>query len=161
MQIGVTSDTHIPDRAAALPEKMKEDFSEVDEIIHAGDLTSGGVKAKLEHLAALTAVSGNCDKFSLNKDLSKSLTVKREGFKISVYHGYGLDRDILTKLSYKFPGSSVVVFGHTHNAQKQWNKGQLFLNPGSPTVPRGQSFGSYAVLNIDKEEGITAEIKKV
>ncbi len=161
MKIGVTSDTHIPDRAKALPERMRNDFSEVDEIIHAGDLTSKVVKNKLKTLAPFTAVSGNCDNFTLSKELKNELTLEREGIKISLHHGYGLGRDVLSKLSYKFDSSSVIIFGHTHNVFKQWKNKQLFLNPGSPTVPRGQSFGSYAILNIESKNNIIAQIKKI
>ncbi len=161
MLIGVTSDTHIPDRAAFLPEKMKEDFGEVEEIIHAGDHTSAEIKQKLENLAPLTSVAGNCEKFHLSKNLQKSLSLEREGLRISVHHGYGLGRDVMTKLGYKFAFSALIIFGHTHKASKHWNNGQLFLNPGSPTVPRGQSFGSYAILQVEEGSIISADIKKV
>ena len=51
MLIGLISDTHIPDRAKEIPEKVFEAFSEVDLIMHAGDLTSPKVIDDLEQIA--------------------------------------------------------------------------------------------------------------
>lgn len=38
MRIGVISDTHIPERAKEIPEKILRDFKNVDMVIHVGDL---------------------------------------------------------------------------------------------------------------------------
>ena len=37
MLIGVISDTHIPERAKKIPDKVYELFEDVDLILHAGD----------------------------------------------------------------------------------------------------------------------------
>jgi len=56
MLIGLISDTHIPDRARELPEKVIEAFENVELIIHAGDLTSPKVIEELENIAPVMAV---------------------------------------------------------------------------------------------------------
>lgn len=43
MIIGLISDTHIPERAKKLPKEIFEHFSDVDLIIHCGDVTSESV----------------------------------------------------------------------------------------------------------------------
>ncbi|SDL85946.1 metallophosphoesterase family protein [Halarsenatibacter silvermanii] len=161
MKLGVISDTHIPDRSPALSEKVREDFQNVDEIWHAGDITSDNLIKQLENIAPVKAVKGNCDGFSLGRELKSSLTLKRAGFKISLDHGDGLGRDKISKLSYRFDESDVIIFGHTHRAFKSWQKDQLFLNPGSPTVPRRQKYGSFALLEICANREIDVELRKI
>ena len=58
MLIGLISDTHIPDRAKVLPQKVMEAFSEVELILHAGDLTSPKVIEELETIEKLAGVEG-------------------------------------------------------------------------------------------------------
>ena len=66
MLIGLISDTHIPDRARELPEKVIEAFENVELIIHAGDLTSPKVIEELENIAPVMAVQGNMDRVNGN-----------------------------------------------------------------------------------------------
>ncbi len=161
MRIGIISDTHIPDRASSLPAVLYEDLDGVEEIIQAGDLTTQTVRDRLEELAPVSGVAGNCDRRAVREAFPQEMTIIREGIKISVHHGYGLGRDMLSRLSYKFDDSQVIIFGHTHRFYREWQNDQLFLNPGSPTAPRRQNFGSYALLNIRGEEEIDVEIKKI
>ena len=51
MLIGLISDTHIPDRARQIPQKVLTSFKDVDLIIHAGDLTTQSVIDELEEYA--------------------------------------------------------------------------------------------------------------
>ena len=62
MLIGLISDTHIPDRAKEIPQKVFDAFSEVDLILHAGDLTSLKVIEDLEKIAPVMAIQGNMDR---------------------------------------------------------------------------------------------------
>ena len=48
MIVGVISDTHIKDRAPKIPDAIYDEFSDVDLIIHCGDLTSEHVLDELE-----------------------------------------------------------------------------------------------------------------
>ncbi len=163
-KIGIVSDTHIPDRVRRLPDRLLDDFSSADKIIHAGDLTSSKVMEKLADVAPVSCVHGNCDGISLRRKLPESFTRSWAGIKISACHGYYSSRNILRNLAYQFDESRVIIFGHTHRAFKSREDDRLFINPGSPTVPRGQSSGTYAILHIEEkveEDNIRVEFKKV
>ena len=86
MLIGLISDTHIPDRARILPQKVLDAFSNVDLIIHAGDLTSPKVLDELEEIAPVMAVQGNMDRAN-GIDLPKAKVIEAEDLKIGVIHG--------------------------------------------------------------------------
>ena len=86
MIIGLISDTHIPDRAKEIPQKVFDAFSEADLIIHAGDLTSPKVMDELEEIAPVMAVQGNMDRAN-GIDLPKAKVIEAEGLKIGVIHG--------------------------------------------------------------------------
>ena len=83
MLIGLISDTHIPDRAKVLPQKVIEAFSNVDLILHAGDLTSPRVIEELEEIAPVMAVQGNMDRVN-GIDLPKAKVIEAEGLKIGI-----------------------------------------------------------------------------
>ena len=86
MLIGLISDTHIPDRAKILPQNVIDAFSDVDLILHAGDLTSPRVLDELEQIAPTMAVQGNMDRAN-GIDLPKAKVIEVEGLKLGVIHG--------------------------------------------------------------------------
>ena len=86
MLIGLISDTHIPDRAKQLPQNVFDAFSDVDLILHAGDLTSLEVINQLEQIAPVMAVQGNMDRVNWI-NLPKAKVVEAEGLKIGIVHG--------------------------------------------------------------------------
>ncbi len=59
--VGLISDTHVPKRAAKVPQKVFDIFQNVDFIIHAGDLVELSVIDELEQAAPVLAVHGNMD----------------------------------------------------------------------------------------------------
>lgn len=60
MNVGILSDTHIPDRENELPAPFRERIAAADHVVHAGDVTGSTALADLRELAAeLTAVRGN------------------------------------------------------------------------------------------------------
>ncbi|MBW2622762.1 MAG: metallophosphoesterase family protein, partial [Deltaproteobacteria bacterium] len=61
MKIGLISDTHIPEAGDSLPERVREVFSDVELILHAGDLHVLDVLDWLEQIAPVKAVRGNGD----------------------------------------------------------------------------------------------------
>ena len=81
MLIGLLSDTHIPDRAKVLPQKVIDTFSDVELILHAGDLTSPRVIKELEEIAPVMAVQGNMDRVN-GTDLPKAKVIEAEGLKM-------------------------------------------------------------------------------
>lgn len=157
MKIGAISDTHIPSRSYNLPEKVFEVFKDVDLILHAGDIEDLSVIEKLEEIAPVVAVSGNCDD---NSDLNPTEVIEVEGIKIGLIHGVVYPRGDTQQLYYlaKELGVDVLVSGHTHQSMIQQTKDILLLNPGSPTQPR---LTDPTVMIIDITDGkIEANIIK-
>lgn len=56
MKLGLISDTH-----GYLHPRIHDLFSDVDEILHAGDIDSDDVLIELQAIAPVTAVRGNMD----------------------------------------------------------------------------------------------------
>ena len=149
--IGVVSDTHIPGRAAQLPEAMLSAFGEVDLILHAGDLTSLEVMEALEELAPVEAVQGNMDDLKVRARLAERRIVEAEGCRIGLVHGsgspLGLERRALR--AFEANGVQAVVFGHSHKPFNHRVGEVLLFNPGSPTDRRFSPHGSFGRLRVN------------
>ena len=83
MLIGLISDTHIPDRAKEIPQKVIDAFKDVDLILHAGDLTSMKVIEELEKIAPTIVIQGNMDRIN-GIDLPKTKVITAEDLKIGL-----------------------------------------------------------------------------
>ncbi len=134
--VGLISDTHVPKRAAKVPQRVFDIFQNVDFIIHAGDLVELSVIDELEQAAPVLAVHGNMDTLETNDVLPSINSLKLFGWKIGVTH----DPDVQNgsdKMIYfaQENGFNVLVYGHTHCPRINWEGKILFVNPGSPTDP--------------------------
>ena len=160
MLIGLISDTHIPDRAKEIPEKVLETFQNVDLILHAGDLTSTDVIAELEQIAPVRAVQGNMDR-SKGIDLPKAIIIESDGLKIGMAHGEVYPRADTQQLLYlaKQLDVDILVTGHSHQPKIEQTEGVLLLNPGSPVVPR-LADRTVMLLEINNKE-VDVEIVKI
>lgn len=160
MLIGLISDTHIPDRAKVLPQKVMEAFSEVELILHAGDLTSPKVIEELETIAPVMAIQGNMDRVN-GIDLPKAKVIEAEGLKIGLIHGEVYPRADSSQLLYlaKELNVDILVSGHSHQPKIEQKDGILLLNPGSPIVPR-LADRTVMLLEINNEE-VDVEIVKI
>jgi hypothetical protein len=160
MLIGLISDTHIPDRARVLPQKVLEAFSDVELILHAGDLTSPRVLDELEELAPVMAVQGNMDR-AHGIDLPRAKVIEAEGLRIGVIHGEVYPRSDSDQLLYlaKELDVDILVSGHSHQPKIEQKDGVLLLNPGSPIVPR-LADRTVMLLEISNRE-VDVEIVKI
>lgn len=160
MLIGLISDTHIPDRAKVLPQKVMEAFSEVELILHAGDLTSPKVIEELETIAPVMAIQGNMDRVN-GIDLPKAKVIEVEGLKIGLIHGEVYPRADSSQLLYlaKELNVDILISGHSHQPKIEQKDGILLLNPGSPIVPR-LADRTVMLLEINNEE-VDVEIVKI
>lgn len=158
MQIGVISDTHMPRRGNTLPHFVRKAFSNVDMILHAGDINDWSVLRELNELAPTTAIAGNTDSEALTDILGQKQTLELNGYRVGLTHGHlGSGQSTPERALHTFPGVDVIVFGHSHQPYNQKHGGQLLLNPGSATDPRGEPRPSVAILTLD-EKGAGAEI---
>lgn len=160
MLIGLISDTHIPDRARILPQKVIDAFNDVELILHAGDLTSLKVIDELEEIAPVMAVQGNMDRAN-GIDLPKAKIIEIEDLKIGVIHGEVYPRADSDQLVYlaKELNVDILVSGHSHQPKIEQKDGILLLNPGSPVVPR---LADRTVMLLEvKNKEVDVEIIKI
>ena len=160
MLIGLISDTHIPDRARILPQNVLDAFSNVDLILHAGDLTSPKVIEELEELAPVMAVQGNMDR-ARGINLPKARVIEAEELRIGLVHGEVYPRADTQQLLYlaKELNADILVSGHSHQPKIEQKEGILLLNPGSPIVPR-LADKTVMILEINNKE-VDVEIIKI
>jgi putative phosphoesterase len=150
-QVGVISDTHIPDRTRRLPNGFLSDLDQyhLDLILHAGDISVPRVLDELKEIAPVLAVKGNRDLvFGNELPISRSLEIN--GHKVFLSHGhmgafsYWMDKfqhvvkgyrsdRYIKRLMNAAPDASVYIFGHSHSVEEIRQDGKLFFNPGSVT----------------------------
>jgi uncharacterized protein len=119
--IGLISDTHgllRPEAVAAL--------GGCDRLVHAGDVGSADVLARLRDLAPTVAVRGNVDVGPWAAALPRSKIVELGGHLIYVIH-------ILADLERQPApaGVAAVIYGHSHKPSIEDRDGVLYVNPGS------------------------------
>ncbi|MBQ1186230.1 MAG: YfcE family phosphodiesterase [Clostridia bacterium] len=93
-------------------------------------------------------VSGNCDYSSTYKSADTAVV---GGKKIFFTHGHHLSvKSGIGRLKQMalVEGASIVLYGHTHVANKEYADGIHFVNPGSLSSAREGSTG-YAVIDIE------------
>ncbi|MHA1914986.1 MAG: metallophosphoesterase family protein [Promethearchaeota archaeon] len=161
MKYGIISDTHITlnsnqELVRSLIEQLKHAFSDVDIIIHAGDVSEPFFLEELEKIAPVSCVRGNIDN---SGDLKQFIVITANLYKIGVIH-------ILPENLEEFAKEhdlQIIVFGHTHIPLiKGTTFDLLLLNPGSPTKPKAppQKPGFHKpvarptvmTLNFDKDD---------
>jgi uncharacterized protein len=165
MKIGVISDTHIApqidaryllernfiDKPEYLYEILKPHFSDVDAIIHAGDITHLSVIDSLEQFGQVYAIAGNMDSSDTYHKLNDKKILELGGFRIGVIHGWGSENGLTLKIRQKFISDNVncIVFGHTHNPYNRIEDDILMFNPGSPTDKRFTEHRTIGLLYLD------------
>lgn len=162
-RVGVLSDTHIPQKARALPSRVLDAFAGVDLILHGGDLVTPEVLDLLQRIAPVEAVGGNNDPAELCERLGWKKVVEVGGARIGLVHGHrGRGRNTPDRAAHAFrrePGVAAVVFGHSHlplvaePGKKLFPESDplpfLLFNPGSPTDRRHAPRCSYGFLTIE------------
>lgn len=151
--VGLISDTHIPNRAVTVPQKVFEIFKNVDFIIHAGDLVELGVIDELEQAAPVLAVHGNMDTPEVCNALPALNSLKIFDWKIGVMHDPNIlhGAEEMEQLAKQY-GFNVFVYGHTHSSRIKWEQKTLYINPGSPTDPASMTNKpSVALLKVTKD----------
>lgn len=149
MKIGLLADTHVP-QVATLPEAVLRAFQGVDLILHAGDVYDSAVLDELETVAPVLTAWGNGD-LGLEADprVKMAQVVPVDGIRIGVVHCLTYPQLPLERV---FGGTvDVVVFGNSHLASISTRDGVLFVNPGSPTLPKyvGGRLGTVGFLEVE------------
>jgi hypothetical protein len=163
LKIGIISDTHGNERICR--QIWQSYFKDVQLIIHAGDILYHGPRNPItegynpaglaEFLNAspipLLVARGNCDadvdRLVLQYLLSPFLFMQFGNFRIMVEHGDGpgLEKHYMIDTSRKY-GIHLFITGHTHKRMLERVENVVLLNPGSPTLPKGDGIPSVALL---------------
>lgn len=147
-RIGVISDTHLAGSNERLKLIAQRFFSDVDLVLHAGDLVDISV---LDAFCGkkVKAVCGNMDPPSVVKVLPETLVLELDGFKIGLMHGWGRPFNLEDKLLKALGKVDCLVYGHTHRHANSERDGVLFFNPGSAADKRFCNVNSVGIIEID------------
>ncbi len=173
MLVGIIADTHIPHRLKAVPQAVFELFSEVELILHAGDIVDPRILDDLASLAPVKAVRGNVHLVdrTLDPQLPKVQRLHILGHHIVLTHGHGSfvrgslervrywlsqDRDEVNQRIAKwsletYPEADLIIFAHSHRAYNQRFGQRLLFNPGAVCPTEGE-IPSVGLLTIEREK---------
>jgi putative phosphoesterase len=147
----IVSDTHVPQRARALPPQLWDAIEAADVVIHAGDWNAVPLLDEIEARGArLVAVYGNNDGAELRARLPEIAHETIDGIRFSVIHETGGRDGREARMAVAFPDTDVLVFGHSHIPwDTTAHSGLRLLNPGSPTDRRAQPVATYLTAVAD------------
>ncbi len=145
MRLGVISDTH-----GTLPNEVFDIFSQVDHILHGGDIGSLDLLTELEALAPVTAVHGNADGFDIRDRCARVAKLELDGFYVTVTHGDQFGKPDPQVLHESFPEAEIIVFGHTHKPLLELvDQTVTVMNPGSAGAPRKGTLASVGIMELE------------
>jgi putative phosphoesterase len=140
MRVGVLSDTH-----NLLRPRVPELLAGCDRILHAGDVGDMEILETLGRIAPVLAVRGNTDSGAtaarLPEDLAGDLGDPK-GLPFRMVHRRE-DADPSW-----IPGLRLLVFGHSHRPELEWQGSCLLLNPGSCGPRRFHLPLTLAILTV-------------
>jgi len=150
MKIFVISDTHGRIKKAV---EVYKGLTDVDLMIHLGDYKKDARDLESRLGIETVFVEGNMDGSMTQESSSK--IIDTEYGKILITHGHldnvknGFESIASRCIS---EGCKAVLFGHTHRPLYEEKNGIYLLNPGSISVPRDGSYGSYAIIHTSDDE---------
>ena len=144
MLVVVVGDTH--GRCEKIQKEIKS-LPGVDLLLHTGDHWQDGQTLARKLKVKCHAVTGNCDRGS---DGVKELVLELIGHRVLLTHGHLQNvKRTMNNLYYKAKQGhiDIVLFGHTHIPYLEHVDGIWFMNPGSPTYPRGPQ-ATYGLMEL-------------
>jgi putative phosphoesterase len=166
VQIGLVSDTHMPQRLPALPPALFDVLAGVDLLLHAGDVGELWVLDELSRIAPVIAVHGNDETADAQRELPYQQVIVAGGRRILLTHAHYPDRaeEMESRKDDRWEpklarraamahraGAEIIVFGHTHIPMAVEYDGVLCVNPGAfgpPNLTTRQRIQSVAVLTL-------------
>ncbi len=151
MRLLLIADTHVPKRARDLPAAVWDEVARADVVLHAGDWVEPSLLDQLEARAKrLVACWGNNDGDELRRRLPERADATLGGLRFSVVHETGASGGRDARMARLYPGTDVLVFGHSHIPwDTTADSGLRLLNPGSPTDRRRQPFCTYMTATVE------------
>ncbi|MEA3224275.1 MAG: metallophosphoesterase [Thermodesulfobacteriota bacterium] len=160
-KIGVISDTHLKKPSDLIKEIVSKYFSDVDLIIHAGDMVRLCVlDIFYETGKDIVAVSGNMDYPEVSDRFPLKQSIEIEAVRIGIIHGWADPHGMRARIRKEFNDVDAIIYGHTHQAFSGTEDGVFFFNPGSPTDNRFTKDNSIGIIEINDKE-IKGKIIKI
>mgnify|MGYP001227212629 FL=1 len=153
MRIGLITDTHLPNHIRSLEELGPEPgnfLSNVDLILHGGDLTSPTVLDWCEQFAPVLCSTGNNDPIP-DPRMSEVQTLHAEGWFIGMAHSLEGQFRPIKDLQKIFPSPvDIMISGHTHQERLELREGVVLVNSGSITFPQHKELrlGTVGLLDL-------------
>lgn len=132
MKILVVSDTHGNE---SLLKELVSSYPKMDYYLHAGD--SG---LDRDTLYPFESVRGNTDYYPFDELL-----------RIYTPMGYLLVKHKPWFTNEQIKDNKFLINGHTHQYSFYTEGNKIFLNPGSLSLPRDGTNGTFMIMNIEKE----------
>ena len=152
MKVLAVSDSH-HDITFLLP-VLRRFAAEVDLIAHmgdgVGDIRAAARVARMK-LPRVEGVRGNGDH---DPELWPRLLVGNSARPILLLHGHldGVSESLVKAMAKaEEAGAKLLLFGHTHRAFVEVQRGILVLNPGSISRPRGRDRPTFAVIDVPED----------
>jgi hypothetical protein len=138
VRVGVLSDTH-----GLLRPRVLELLAGCDRLLHAGDVGDPAILDALRRIAPVEAVRGNVDQAPELDRLPHSLSGSLGELPFGMVHRReDAPRDWSTRVR-------LLVFGHSHRPELEWQGRCLLLNPGACGPPRFSLPLTLALLRVD------------
>jgi putative phosphoesterase len=153
-KVGIVSDTHWS-REEQFDQRLELALAGVDLILHAGDVVEPFVIQRLNQIAPIRAVAGNCEHARLANVLSPKIELNLDGVRIGMLHGHQGDpfrpEGYLPLFSTDL---QLLIHGHSHIAVNRMLGGVRVFNPGSASQSRNELGPTVGRMEIDPVRGI-------
>jgi putative phosphoesterase len=149
MRVGVVSDTH-----NLLRPRVLERLDGCDRILHAGDVGGLEILEQLRRIAPVAAIRGNTDEGVTAAELPETLEGDLGGLLFRMVHRRE-DADPAWRARLR-----LLVFGHSHRPELEWQGNCLLLNPGACGQRRFHLPLTLAILTV-ADNRIVPEILSV
>jgi putative phosphoesterase len=149
MRVGVVSDTH-----NLLRQRVLERLDGCERILHAGDVGDLEILERLRRIAPVAAIRGNTDAGATAAELPETLAGDLGGLPFRMIHRRE-DADPAWPARLR-----LLVFGHSHRPELEWQGNCLLLNPGACGQRRFHLPQTIAILTV-ADNRIVPEILSV
>ncbi|MCG6880721.1 MAG: metallophosphoesterase [Deltaproteobacteria bacterium] len=149
MKIGVLSDTHLQQVTKEFFDIYNTYLSDVDMIIHAGDVVSPDIVDFLEK-NVFHGVQGNMDPLEVKALLPEKIIVEVAQYRLGIIHGWGAASGLEERILPLFPNVDVIIYGHSHIPVNHVREGVLLFNPGTATGYSKNGLNSIGILEVSE-----------
>ena len=135
MKFLVVSDSHGNDE---ILQELYSQYPNMDYYLHAGDSQSSSMV-----IYPFDSVLGNCDYY----DFDRCRRIKTPLGDVFMKHFPTLRSDEAKDVRF-------FIYGHTHRYKLEEEDGIIYICPGSVSLPRDGTLGTYIIIDINEEEAV-------